>query len=67
MKRLYKSTTDKKWSGVCAGVAEYLEVDPTLVRLIYVFLTIITGVFPGLIAYIVMAIIMPSEVEVKNG
>lgn len=62
-KRVYKSTTDKKLDGVCAGLANYLDVDPTVIRLSYVLLTLVTGVFPGLIAYIIMAIIMPKESE----
>ncbi len=68
MKRLYKSETDKKVSGVCAGVAEYYDVDPTLVRVGYVVLTLITGVLPGLVAYVIVAAIMPKKSEVtKNG
>lgn len=67
MKRLHKSDSGKKWSGVCAGIAEYFDIDPTLVRVFYAFLTIISGVIPGLIAYFVMAWIMPSKEEVKNG
>lgn len=66
MKRLYKSSTDKKLDGVCAGVAEYLEVDPTLIRLIYVLLTMFTAVIPGLFAYIILALIIPRESEVKK-
>lgn len=66
MKRLYKSSTDKKLDGVCAGVAEYMEVDPTLIRLIYVLLTMFTAVVPGLIAYVILALIIPRESEVKK-
>jgi phage shock protein C len=68
MKRLYKSQTDKQLSGVCAGLAEYFDIDPTIVRVGYLFVTIITGFFPGLIAYIALAVIMPTKSEVsKNG
>ena len=65
-KRLYKSATDKKLEGVCAGIAEYLDVDPTLIRLIYVVLTMFTGIIPGVVAYIILALIVPKESEVKN-
>jgi phage shock protein C len=65
-KLLYKSEENKKWSGVCAGVAEYFDVDPTLVRAGYVFVDIITGVIPGLVAYIVLAWIMPTKSEIKK-
>ena len=53
-KRLYKSTVDKKLCGVCAGIAEYFEIDPTLVRLGWVAFTLLGG--SGIIAYIVAAI-----------
>ena len=66
MKRLYKSDTDKKWSGICAGIAEYFDVDPTLIRVGYIFITIITGVIPGLIAYFVLSWVMPREEEIKK-
>ena len=61
MKRLYKSETDKKFFGVCAGLAEYFDVDPTLMRAGYAFIAIITGVIPGVVAYVVMAWIMPTK------
>jgi phage shock protein C len=64
-KRLYRSEKDKKWAGVCGGIAEYFDVDPTLVRAGYAFVTIISGVFPGLIAYFVLAWIMPTKSEAK--
>ena len=65
-KYLYKSEDDKKIDGVCGGIAEYFEVDPTLIRVVYAFITIITGIFPGLIAYLVLSIIMPKKSEVKK-
>lgn len=61
MKRLYKSSTDKKLDGVCAGIADYANVDPTLVRVGYAVLTVLSGVFPGLILYVVLAVIMPRQ------
>ena len=67
MKRLYKSDSDKKISGVCGGIAEYYEVDPTLVRVGYVILTLVTAVIPGIVAYFIVAFIMPKKSEVKNG
>lgn len=64
-KRLYRSEKDRKWAGVCGGIAEYFDIDPTLVRAGYAFITIISGVFPGLIAYFVLAWIMPTKSEDK--
>jgi len=59
-KRLYKSNTDKEIDGVCAGIANYFNIDPTLIRLAWVIFTLAGGC--GLIAYIIAAIIMPREV-----
>ena len=58
-KRLYKSNTDRKLDGVCAGIANYFNIDPTLIRLAWVIFTLAGGC--GLIAYIIAAIIMPRE------
>lgn len=65
-KLLYKSEDDKKLEGVCAGIAEYFDQDPTLVRAGYAFISIITGVVPGLVAYIVLAAIMPTKSETQK-
>ncbi len=61
MKRLYKSSTDRKLDGVCGGIAEYCDVDPTLIRLGWVFATCFA--FAGLIAYIACAIVIPRKPE----
>ncbi len=60
-KKLYKSRNDKKLEGVCAGVANYFNLDPTLVRAVYALVTIFSAGIPGVIAYIVLAAIMPVE------
>ncbi len=65
-KVLYKSDDNKIIDGVCGGIAEYFEVDPTLIRAGYAFITIVTGGFPGVVGYIVLAIIMPKKSEVKK-
>ena len=57
-KKLYKSVTDKKLCGVCGGIAEYFDLDPTVVRLAWVAFTLLGG--SGIIAYIIAAIVMPS-------
>jgi len=59
MKRLCKSRTDKMLCGVCAGVANYFNIDPTIIRLLVVVFTL--GAGSGLLAYIIAAIIMPEE------
>lgn len=63
VRRLYKSDTDKMICGVCGGIGEFLNVDPTLVRLLWAILTF-TG--PGLIAYIIAAIIIPGRPDKKT-
>jgi phage shock protein C len=59
-KRLMRSSIDRKLAGVCGGVAEYFEVDPTIVRLLWAFITLVTGVVPGILAYVIGWIIMPE-------
>ena len=58
-KRLYKSNKNKMIDGVCAGIAEYFNIDPTLVRLGAVVLTWAGG--SGVLAYIICAIIVPRD------
>ena len=58
-KKLYKSSTDKKLAGVCGGIAEYFNIDSTLVRLGWVVFSLLGG--SGLLAYIIAAIIMPDH------
>lgn len=60
-KRLYRSRRNSMIAGVCGGLAEYLNMDPTVVRLIYVLLSLFTAAFPGLLVYIIAVIIMPLE------
>ena len=57
-KRLYKSRHNRMLCGVCGGIGEYFGVDPTVVRLIFVLLTIFG--MSGLLFYLICAIIMPS-------
>ncbi len=60
VKKLYRSKNNKLISGVCAGIAEYFKIDPTIVRLIYILLTIFTAVAPFVILYLIMWIIVPE-------
>ena len=60
MKRLYRSYTDKKIAGICGGLGEYLGIDPTVVRLGAAILCIGTGIFPGVIAYVIAWVIVPE-------
>ena len=61
MKKLFLSSTDKKLVGVCGGIAEYFDIDSTIVRLAWVLLTIFSMGIGGVIAYIIAALIIPSR------
>ncbi len=58
MKRLHLSN-DKKLAGVCGGIAEYMDVDPTIVRLVGVVIALVTAVIPFCIAYVIAWVIIP--------
>jgi len=61
MKKLYKSRNDRKLCGVCGGLAEYFNLDPTLVRLLWILFSLAGGA--GLLCYIIAAIVMPDSVQ----
>lgn len=64
-KKLYRSRTDKKIAGVCGGLARYLNVDPTVVRLIWAIVVVCGGA--GLLAYLICALVIPEEPEYIEG
>jgi phage shock protein C len=61
MKKLYRSDKNKMLAGVCGGIAEYYNLDPTLIRVFSVIGIILTGLFPGVIIYVALAILMPRH------
>ena len=61
MKKLYRSKSDRKLAGVCGGVAEYLGIDPTVVRAVWAIVSVFIPV--GILAYVVCAVIIPEEPE----
>jgi phage shock protein C len=61
MKKLYLSETDKKISGVCGGIAETFDIDSVIVRLLVIFVAILTAVVPVVITYIIAALIIPKK------
>ena len=63
-KRLYKDKQNEKICGVCAGIAKYFSIDPTLVRLALVVFCLLGG--SGILAYIICAIIIPDEPDKLN-
>ena len=58
-KKLYRSATDKKLAGVCGGVAKYLNMDPTVIRILWAIISLFA--FVGVVAYILCAFIIPEE------
>ncbi|MDQ5912202.1 MAG: phage shock protein [Patescibacteria group bacterium] len=60
-KKLYRSKTDRVWTGVCGGLAEYLNIDSNFLRLIWVFAVIITGLVPGVLVYFIALAIVPEK------
>jgi phage shock protein C len=60
-KRLYRSRKEKMIAGVCGGLADYFDLDPSLVRIIYVLVSIFSVAFPGILVYIVLWIIIPES------
>ena len=63
MSKLTKSNTDKKIAGVCGGLAKQMNIDSTILRLIWAVITIFTACVGGIILYLVFALIMPNENE----
>jgi phage shock protein PspC (stress-responsive transcriptional regulator) len=57
-KRLHRSSTDRKVAGVCGGIAQYLGWDPTLVRLLWILLTLAGG--SGILIYLILWVVMPD-------
>ncbi|ARK32058.1 PspC domain-containing protein [Halalkalibacter krulwichiae] len=66
MKRLYRSQYDRKIAGICGGLANYMNIDATLVRLLAVILFFVSGVFPFIIGYIIAVFIIPNEEDVRE-
>lgn len=60
-KKLMRSRADRKIGGVCAGLAQYLEIDTSLVRILWFFITLACGIFPGVVAYVLGWVIIPEE------
>ena len=64
MKKLYRSS-NRILAGVCGGIAEYFYIDPTLIRVAYVVLSLFSAAFPGLLLYIILMILIPNYDQVN--
>ena len=63
-KQLYRSETNKMIAGVCGGLAEYFNIDPTIVRLLFVLILLFGG--QSILVYIILWIVIPTESAIKN-
>ncbi len=64
MKRIYRSQKDRILSGICGGFADYFHVDPSVIRLVWIFFTLFGG--SGILAYVLAIVIIPNEYEVPQ-
>ena len=62
-RKLYRSKSDRMLGGVCGGLAQLLDIDPTIVRVVFVFLALLGG--HGVLLYLILWLIMPPEDQVK--
>ena len=65
MKKLLRSS-NRILGGVCGGIAEYLDVDPTVIRVAYVLLSFCSAAFPGIILYIILLVLIPDTKQIDN-
>jgi phage shock protein C len=61
MKRLVRSSTDKKIAGVMGGIGNYFDTDPSLIRVLFLFSTLVSGLVPGIITYVIAVVLIPEE------
>ncbi|MDD5111873.1 MAG: PspC domain-containing protein [Candidatus Altiarchaeota archaeon] len=60
-RRLYRSGSNRIIGGVLGGIGEYLDIDPVALRVLYILMAFLTGIFPMLLAYVVFLFIIPSK------
>ena len=65
MKKLYRSS-NRIVAGVCGGIAEYFDVDPTVIRVVYLILSLFSAGFPGLLLYIILMVLIPNYNQMEN-
>ncbi|NLA11727.1 MAG: PspC domain-containing protein [Firmicutes bacterium] len=66
-KKLYRSRKNSMIAGVCGGLAEYLGMDPTMMRMLYIIISLLSAAFPGVIVYIIAMFIIPLEDQDSQG
>jgi phage shock protein C len=65
MKQLYRSNTNKKIAGVCGGLGEYFNIDPTIIRVLFVVLAL-PGGLPGVIPYVILWFVVPQDIVISQ-
>ena len=61
MKKLYRSSENKIFAGVIGGLGEYFDIDPVLLRVLWIFFVFFAGFIPGVIAYLIAMFVVPSR------
>ncbi len=65
VKRLYRSSDNRVFAGICGGLGEYFDVDPTVVRVVYVLLSLLTA-FMGVLLYIILLFVIPDRPRIEG-
>ena len=65
VKRLYRSSDNRVFAGICGGLGEYFDVDPTVVRVVYVLLSLLTA-FMGVLLYIILLFLIPNRPRIEG-
>ena len=65
VKRLYRSSDNRVFAGICGGLGEYFDVDPTVVRVVYVLLSLLTA-FMGVLLYIILLCVIPNRPRIEG-
>lgn len=63
MKKLHRSKTNKTFTGLLGGIGEYLDIDPVIIRIIFIFLLIVSGIWPAVLVYILGWLVVPLSPE----
>jgi len=63
MKKLYRSKNNRIFAGIIGGVGEYFDIDPSMLRLLWILILVFTGLIPGIIAYIIAMFVIPKQPE----
>ncbi len=65
-KRLHRSQDNKVIAGVMGGIGVYFDIDPVMIRVAYIIITVFTGLLPGIISYVFMVLVIPKEIEIVS-